>query len=202
MDHMRRTSRQEKDWPEEEALPRGGEPSHPWKATTQVRPTLAATRILTTLSPLMRIRLVCFGKIAPKPLGPAVEEYAQRLEKLCKLEIHEIAEAQGPDALKREAELALRKLEGCSVRLALDSRGEAWTSERWGEQLEICRRESPELGLVIGSANGLHADLLGRCRKVSLGPITLPHSMARLVLLEQVYRAHTIVLGLPYHLGH
>ncbi len=150
----------------------------------------------------MKIRLVCFGKIVPKPLGPAVQEYIQRLEKLCKLEIHEIGEAQGPDALRKEAEVALKRLEGCSTKLALDSRGEAWTSERWGEHLETCRRESPDLGLVIGSANGLHSDLLSRCRKVSLGPITLPHSMARLVLLEQVYRAHTIVLGLPYHLGH
>lgn len=150
----------------------------------------------------MKIRLVCFGKIVPKPLGPAVDEYVQRLDKLCKLEIHEIAEAQGPDALRKEAELALRKLEGCSMRLALDSRGEAWTSERWGEVLEECRRGAPDLGLVIGSANGLHADVLAKCRKVSLGPVTLPHSMARLVLLEQVYRAHTIVLGLPYHLGH
>lgn len=150
----------------------------------------------------MRVRLVCFGKIVPKPLGPAVEEYAKRLDKLCRLEIHELPESQGPDALRKEAEIALKRLEGCSVRLALDSRGEPWTSERWAGALEDCRRETPDLGLVIGSANGLHPDLLGRCRKVSLGPVTLPHSMARLVLLEQVYRAHTIVLGLPYHLAH
>lgn len=150
----------------------------------------------------MRIRLVCFGKIVPKPLGPAVDEYVKRLEKMCKLEIHEIPEAQGPDALRKEAEIALKRLEGCTARVALDSRGEPWTSERWGENLETWRRETPDLGLVIGSANGLHPDILSRCRKVSLGPVTLPHSMARLVLLEQVYRAHTIVLGLPYHLGH
>jgi len=150
----------------------------------------------------MRIRLVCFGKIVPKPLGPAVDEYVKRLEKMCRLEIHEIPEAQGPDALRKEAETALKRLEGCTARVALDSRGEPWTSERWGENLESWRRETPDLGLVIGSANGLHPDVLSRCRKVSLGPVTLPHSMARLVLLEQIYRAHTIVLGLPYHLGH
>lgn len=150
----------------------------------------------------MRIRLVCFGKIVPKPLGPAVNEYVQRLEKMCRLEISELPEAQGPDALRKEAEIALKRLDGCATLVALDSRGEAWTSERWGGMLETWRRESPDLGLVIGSANGLHPDILSRCRKVSLGPITLPHSMARLVLLEQVYRAHTIVLGLPYHLGH
>lgn len=150
----------------------------------------------------MRVRLVCFGRIVPKPLGPAVEEYVKRLDKLCRLEIHEIPEAQGPDALRKEAEIALRRLDGCSVRLALDSRGEAWTSEEWGRMLESWRRDAPDVGLVIGSANGLHGDLLSKCRRVSLGPVTLPHSMARLVLLEQVYRAHTIVLNLPYHLAH
>lgn len=150
----------------------------------------------------MRVRLVCFGRIVPKPLGPAVEEYARRLDKLCRLDVHEIPEAQGPDALRKEAEIALKRLDGCSVRLALDSRGEAWTSEEWGRMLESWRRDSPDVGLVIGSANGLHEDILSRCRKVSLGPVTLPHSMARLVLLEQVYRAHTIVLHLPYHLSH
>lgn len=152
---------------------------------------------------MTRLRLVCFGKPAPKALEPALKEYADRLARWCRLEIVELPEEKGgPDPLRREAEIVARRLEGFRPWIALDPRGEAWSSERWASELETWRRESPAVGLVVGSADGLHPELLAKCRKVSLGPVTLPHTLARLVLLEQVYRAHTQVLGLPYHLGH
>lgn len=150
----------------------------------------------------MRIRLICFGKLTPRSLQPAVEEYAQRLSRWCKLDIQELPEEKGQDPLRKEADQVLRRLETFPVRLALDSRGEAWSSERWARELEQWRGQSPQVALVIGSADGLHTDVTSQCRTISLGPVTLPHSLARLVLLEQVYRAHTQVLGLPYHLGH
>jgi 23S rRNA (pseudouridine1915-N3)-methyltransferase len=150
----------------------------------------------------MRIRLICFGRLAPRSLQPAVEEYSERLRKYCRLEIEEIPEERGPGALEREAALVRRRWEGIPARLCLDSRGQAWTSERWGQELETWRRESPDVALVLGSADGLHPSVQEACRKISLGPVTLPHSLARLVLLEQLYRAHTMVLGHPYHIGH
>lgn len=150
----------------------------------------------------MRIRLICFGKLTPRSLQPAVEEYALRLSRWCKLDIQELSEEKGQDPLKKEAELVLKRLEAFPIRLALDSRGEAWSSERWAQELTQWRNQSPHVALVIGSADGLHPDVTDQCRRISLGPVTLPHSLARLVLLEQVYRAHTQVLGLPYHLGH
>lgn len=150
----------------------------------------------------MRIRLVCFGKLTPRSLQPAVEEYALRLSRWCKLDIQELPEEKGQDPLRKEADLVLKRMDGFPVRLALDSRGEAWSSERWAQELSCWRAQSPNVVLAIGSADGLHQDVVSQCRKVSLGPVTLPHSLARLVLLEQIYRAHTQVLGLPYHLGH
>jgi 23S rRNA (pseudouridine1915-N3)-methyltransferase len=150
----------------------------------------------------VKIRLICFGKLAPRSLFPAVEEYSDRLRRLCRLEIEEIPEERGPGSLEREAALVRRRWEGVPVRICLDSQGESWSSERWARELEVWRRESPHVALVIGSADGLHPSLLSEARKVTLGPATLPHSLARLVLLEQVYRAHTQVLGHPYHLGH
>ena len=150
----------------------------------------------------MRFRLVCFGRLTPRSLQPAVDDYALRLSRWCKLDIQELSEEKGQDPLRKEADLVLKRIEGFPVRLALDSRGETWTSERWAQELLVWRAQSPNVVLVIGSADGLHPEVLGQCRKVSLGPITLPHSLARLVLIEQVYRAHTQVLGLPYHLGH
>lgn len=150
----------------------------------------------------VKIRLICFGKLAPRSLLPAVEEYSARLERLCRLEIDELGEERGPGALDREAALVRRRWDGIPVRICLDSRGEGWTSERWARELETWRRESPSAAVVIGSADGLHPSLLEQSKKVSLGPITLAHSLARLVVLEQLYRAHTQVLGHPYHLGH
>lgn len=150
----------------------------------------------------MRLRIICFGRVAPRSLQPAVEEYSERLRRLCRLEVEEIQEERGPAALEREAGLVRRRWDGISVRISLDSRGEAWTSERWAKELEIWRKESPSVAVVLGSADGLHKDILDQSRRVSMGPVTLPHSLARLVLLEQLYRAHTQILGHPYHLGH
>lgn len=150
----------------------------------------------------MRIRIICFGRLAPRSLQPAVEEYSERLHRLCRLEVEEIPEERGPSSLEREAALVRKRWEGIPVRIGLDSRGEAWTSERWAAELETWRKESPSVAVVLGSADGLHKGILDESRRVSLGSVTLPHSLARLVLLEQIYRAHTQILGHPYHLGH
>lgn len=152
--------------------------------------------------PTVRIRLVCFGKMAPRALSPAQDEYADRLARLCRFELDEHPEDRGQQALEKEAQLVRRRTEGFGVRICLDSRGAAWSSERWAKELETWRREQPNVALVIGSADGLHPDLVRQSTAVSLGPATLPHSLARVVLLEQLYRAHTLVLGHPYHSGH
>lgn len=140
--------------------------------------------------------------MAPRSLQPALDEYTQRLQRLCRLEMDEHPEDRGPAALDREAELIRRRTEGFSVRVCLDSRGQPWTSEQWAKALEDWRRASPQVAVVIGSADGLQERLVSESKPVSLGPITLPHSLARVVLVEQLYRAHTLVLGHPYHSGH
>ncbi len=150
----------------------------------------------------MRIRLICFGRLTPRSLQPAVDDYALRLSRWCKLELQELPEEKGHDPLRKEAESILKRMEGFPVKIALDSRGESWTSERWAQELGVWRNQSPNVVLAIGSADGLHPDVVRSCQKVSMGPVTLPHSLARLVLVEQIYRAHTQILGLPYHLGH
>ena len=143
--------------------------------------------------------MVWFGKPAPRTLEPALADYEGRLVHQCKLEKVELPEARGSDALARERDAALQKLDGFQI-LSLCVEGQAWSTERWAKELETWRRDSLNVGFVIGSADGLHPDLVGKSRwKVSLGPVTLPHTMARLILLEQLYRAHTILLGLPYH---
>jgi 23S rRNA (pseudouridine1915-N3)-methyltransferase len=147
----------------------------------------------------MKLRMVWFGKPAPRTLEPALADYQGRLAKQCRFEGIELAESRGPDALGRERDQALEKLAGFQL-LSLCVEGKPWSTEQWARELETWRRDGTDVGLLIGSADGLHPDLVKAARwKVSLGPVTLPHTLARVILLEQLYRAHTILQGLPYH---
>ncbi len=88
--------------------------------------------------------------------------------------------------------------------LAFDSRGETLTSEEFARMLGRLRDEGAQrIVLAIGPADGWSATALGRAqRKLSLGRLTLPHELARVVVAEQIYRALTILAGHPYHCGH
>ena len=84
---------------------------------------------------------------------------------------------------------------------ALDPGGKAWSSRQWARGLDKARlMGSPRLVLIIGGAEGLAPEVLERAdATVSFGPPTLAHEIAALVSLEQLYRAHTILAGMPYH---
>ncbi len=101
---------------------------------------------------------------------------------------------------QREAEQILPRLASDALNLALDEGGALWSSQDWSRQLEGWMREQPRVNLVIGGPDGLADAVLERCRQtVSLGRLTLPHGLVRVVLIEQVYRAWTILQGHPYH---
>lgn len=151
----------------------------------------------------MRLRIVCFGKLTAPYYESGVADYIGRLQRWSTVEIVQLPERKGPDALTRERDDIQKRLAGCDRIVALDRTGKAISSEDWGRMIEGWRQDGVRIGLVIGSADGLHPEILAAAHhRVSFGPITLPHSLARLVLAEQLYRAHTIALGLPYHLGH
>ncbi len=107
------------------------------------------------------------------------------------------------ETLLLEAVAAERKAGATAVWMC-DGRGKAMSSEDWAGAL----RQAQEAGrralvLAIGPADGWSRDALtGEARLVSLGPMTLPHELARIVVAEQMYRATTILAGHPYHLGH
>ena len=100
---------------------------------------------------------------------------------------------------EREASQILAKLRpGYSI--ALDDKGSAWTSSDWSAQLQRWMAEFTHVNLIIGGPDGLSPQCLQACqRRVSLGRMTMPHALVRLVLLEQLYRAWTIYQGHPYH---
>lgn len=101
---------------------------------------------------------------------------------------------------QRESALILEKLTPGSLNIALDERGEAWTSTDWSKNLQRWMFDFPRVNLIIGGPDGLSPECIAACQhQVSLGKITMPHALVKVVLVEQLYRAWTILKGHPYH---
>lgn len=153
----------------------------------------------------MRIRLVAVGKLKERYWRDAAAEYAKRLAPYARLETVEVPDrdvtADEARALSAEAADVLRALPESAYVVALQPEGRARGSEEFAAWLaEAGLAGRSHVAFVIGGAAGLHAEVLARADEtLSLGPMTLPHQLARVVLLEQLYRAFRITRGEPYH---
>jgi 23S rRNA (pseudouridine1915-N3)-methyltransferase len=136
----------------------------------------------------VRITVVSVGRLRP-PFADDVEHYAKLLSRQCRLELIEV----------REDELVPRRVPERAHVVLLDDTGRAHDSEAFAGWLEGRRRSGLDLCFVIGGAFGHGADLARVDERLSLGPLTLPHQLARVVLLEQIFRGHKILAGEPYH---
>jgi 23S rRNA (pseudouridine1915-N3)-methyltransferase len=134
----------------------------------------------------VRYFVVAVGR-ARAPYADDLEHYAKLLSRHARVDVLEVAD---------DAALARRIPERAYVCL-LDSRGRAYSSEAFAGWLEERRRAGRDVAFVIGGAFG--TGLRERDHMLSFGPLTLPHLLARVVLLEQLYRAHKILAGEPYH---
>ena len=134
----------------------------------------------------MRYSVVAVGKARP-PYADDLQHYAKLLSRHARVDVIEVAD---DDALER------RVPERAYVCL-LDSRGKPYTSEAFAGWLEERRQAGRDVCFVIGGAFGV--ELPNADHRLSFGPLTLPHMLARVVLLEQLYRAHKILANEPYH---
>ena len=134
----------------------------------------------------MRYTVLAVGKVKP-PYADDVAHYERLLRKQARVDVIEVAD---DEALQR------RIPERAWVCL-LDSRGKSFTSEAFAGWLEERRQAGRDVAFVIGGAFG--TELERADAKLSFGPATLPHLLARVVLFEQLYRAHKILAGEPYH---
>jgi len=153
----------------------------------------------------MKIRIVALGTRMPAWVDAAVEDYLKRLPRELAAQLVEIkpeARDRGrtvQQSLAREAERIAAATQGWRT-IALDQRGEPWTTARLAQRLGEARDRSRNLAFVIGSADGLdpavkrNADVI-----VSLSALTLAHGVARVMLAEQLYRAASMLAGHPYH---
>jgi 23S rRNA (pseudouridine1915-N3)-methyltransferase len=152
----------------------------------------------------VRIRLLAVGKDRSGLYAPAVEEYARRLARHARFELVEVPEARKragtPQARDEEGESILARVEDRERVVALDERGEQLGSVELARKVEGWMRGGRDVALVIGGSDGLGGAVLERAaERLALSRLTLAHRLARLVLVEQLYRAFSILRGEPYH---
>jgi 23S rRNA (pseudouridine1915-N3)-methyltransferase len=139
----------------------------------------------------LKLVVLAVGKLRDKSFAALCDEYIARAGRHLKVEVVEVED---------DAALA-RKWPTQGETIAMEVGGESWSTERFAKHLsERMLRGGRAITFAIGGADGLPAALSARAdTRLSLSAMTLPHRMARLVLLEQIYRALTIIRGEPYH---
>lgn len=154
----------------------------------------------------MRITLVAVGALRGPGFRAACDEYLARLRRYVDATEREVKEAgRIKDVASRqqaEAErLAAAVPDGATV-IALAREGTGWSSRDLATQMTRWQRDARPVAFLIGGSTGLASPVIARAAaRWSLGPLTLPHELARVVVLEQLYRACTILRGEPYHKG-
>ena len=139
----------------------------------------------------MRVTIIAVGKLRDRWVQEGCEEYLKRLRPRLKIDVIEVKVAQ---------EIS-RQVPQRHLVWALDERGEAWTSVGLSERLQGARLSGvPGIALLIGGADGLPQGVLAAAdQRVSLSRLTLPHRLVRVLILEQLYRAMSILNDEPYH---
>jgi 23S rRNA (pseudouridine1915-N3)-methyltransferase len=156
----------------------------------------------------MKARLLAVGEQMPGWVQNGYADYARRLSHWLPLELVEIApgmRGKGRDparALGDEGRRLLDAVPAGSRAILLDSRGRGYSSEALAERLAQWRMQGQDLAFFIGGPEGFDSAVVERAdERWSLGPLTLPHPLVRIVVAEQLYRAASILANHPYHRG-
>ncbi len=158
----------------------------------------------------MNISIIAVGKLKEKYFKEAVEEYSTRLSKYCRLEIIEVPDEKAPENLSPAQELIIIQKEGQGIlryvkddtyTIALDIQGKKLSSEGLADFInDLGIKGRSNIAFAIGGSLGLSGEVLKRADfKLSFSPMTFPHQLMRLILLEQIYRGFRIIKGEPYH---
>ena len=158
---------------------------------------------------MLNIRVICVGKFKEKYWEAASAEYMKRLGAYCSLSVIELKEEKLPahasradeeNVITKEGKAILGKVSPGDFVIALDIGGKELSSEQLASRIEKESFTSPVIDFIIGGSLGLSPEVKSRADlRLSFGPITLPHQLARIVLLEQIYRAFKINAGETYH---
>ena len=144
---------------------------------------------------MIKVNVVCVGKIKEDYLRSACVEYIKRLSRFCKLEIKELAEGKN---LREEAISILKSASGYKIALCVE--GESLSSPALAERVKKLCDRGEEITFIIGSSCGLDDSVKRACDlRLSFSELTFPHQLMRVILLEQIYRAFMISAGSEYH---
>ena len=154
---------------------------------------------------MLKINLIAVGKVKEKYFSDGIEEYRKRLKKYCDFSIIEVPEenynkptaAETVKIKETEADGIIPKLKGKVYSLAIE--GDKIGSERFADIIKKAADGGDTLTFVVGGSYGLSDRVKKLSAPISFGDVTLPHTLFRLVLTEQIYRAFTIINGTPYH---
>lgn len=154
----------------------------------------------------MHIRLIAVSDRQPAWVGHAFDEYVRRLPGQWRFRLHTVPTARrtgagsANQAVEAEGLLVLKQLKPAETMVLLDEKGTELTSDGLSSRLADWQAEGSDLAFVIGGPDGVSAECARRAGfRWSLSRLTLPHGLARVVLAEQLYRAHTLLQGHPYH---
>lgn len=158
----------------------------------------------------MQITIVAVGKMKEVPMVKVMEEYIKRLGKYCRLNIIEVPDEKAPENISQKEMDQVKRAEGNGILkhisdgqyvIALDIRGKMLSSEELAEKLNsLALKGDSRVAFIIGGSLGLSDDVLKRADfRLSFSPMTFPHQLMRIILLEQIYRAFKIIRGETYH---
>ena len=158
---------------------------------------------------MLPVTILCVGKLKDAFFTDAANEYLKRLKAYAKTEITEIPAAVLPEnpapalinaALEKEADELLRRIPSSAFVTALCIEGKGCSSEDFAALLGDCSQKGKPIVFLIGGSYGLAERVKKRAdARLSMSPMTFPHRLARIMLLEQIYRGFTICAGKAYH---
>lgn len=150
----------------------------------------------------MKLRFIWPGKTKDERLRSLIEEYFRRLSRFTRCEVVEVKESKTRDtaALSKESLRLLEAIGDSTLAVLLDLNGHDWSSQQLAQQVQKWENEAvKELTIIIGGPEGLSPDVQSRADvRWRLSRLTLTHEMARMLAVEQFYRAYAINRGLPY----
>ena len=151
----------------------------------------------------MRLRVIWTGKTRDVHLRALTDDYLKRLSRFVKCDIAEFGESRSGEKkvdIDKDSKRISDGLREGAVNVLLDPTGIEWTSEQLAAEVQRWQDGgTKEVTFIVGGPNGVSSELAARVNKRwSLSRLTLTHEMARVVLIEQLYRAYTIIHGLPY----
>ena len=153
----------------------------------------------------MRINLIAVGKKMPDWIAEGIEHYKKQLPKNYNFVITTIEsqsrKSNSPELTKSlEERLILEAASDSTLLIALDEQGKQQTSKELSKSIEKWQLNAESVALIIGGADGLSSELKQKCNLIwGLSSFTLTHSMARLLLVEQIYRGFSLLSNHPYH---